>query len=79
MYIHYQISNSMSIVRERVCASCHSLSIIDTNCICVWEHNYPTIELEFEMCDHCGHVSEEPADTEFNREQLGEQPEEEND
>ena len=68
----------MAIVRERVCASCQSLSIVDKNCICVWENKYPTIELEFEMCDHCGHVSEEPADTEFNRIQLGD-PREEND
>jgi hypothetical protein len=74
----------MAIVRETVCASCHSLDIVDKDCVCVWENKYPTVELEFEQCDHCGNISDEPADTEFNRQQTGyyddpDEPEEEDD
>jgi hypothetical protein len=63
----------MAIIKEKVCASCHSLSIVDKDCVCVWENKYPVIELEFEQCDHCGNISDEPADTEFNRKQLEEE------
>jgi RNase P subunit RPR2 len=63
----------MKLIKEIVCASCHSLAIVDKDCICVWENKYPTIELEFEQCECCGHVSEYPADTEFNMKQLQEE------
>jgi hypothetical protein len=70
----------MAIVRETVCASCHSLDIVDKDCVCVWENKYPTVELEFEQCDHCGNIASEPLDNEFNRKQLGEiDPDEEED
>ena len=73
----------MSIVKLHVCTSCESPSIIDTHCRCMWDNKYPTIELEFEQCDHCGHIEEQPAETEFNHQQWGtnedEKKEEEND
>lgn len=34
--------------------------------------NYPTITVEFEVCNCCGHVDDsEVPDTEFNRQQVG--------
>lgn len=51
-----------------VCADCYSL-----NCGCSGSHIcYQRIELEFEVCNCCNNIVEDgdPADTEFNREQL---------
>jgi hypothetical protein len=70
----------MAIVKLKVCTNCLSPNIIDAECRCVWDKHYPTIELDFEQCDHCGHTSDQPADTAFNDEQLydpEEEPEEE--
>lgn len=58
--------------KYRVCTSCLSIGITDNNCICTYSKNYPTIELEFEECDHCGSILDDgnPPDTEFNIEQF---------
>jgi len=57
--------------KHTVCISCRSIGILDIDCICVHSHRYPTIELEFEVCDCCGNPkSDQPADTEFNEKQL---------
>jgi hypothetical protein len=61
----------MSIVKIKVCEVCESPAVIDKNCTCVWNRNYPVIELEFEQCDHCGHIEEQPIDSEFNDVQRG--------
>lgn len=54
----------------RVCDQCMSVGITDPSCVCS-DSNYKTIELEFEVCDCCGHViCDQPADTEFNLKQL---------
>jgi len=54
-----------------VCQACLSVGITSPDCICCYSNSYPTIELEFKVCDCCGHViHEEPADTEFNRSKL---------
>lgn len=55
-----------------VCTSCLSVGITDNNCICSYSHKYPTIELEFEVCECCGHLIEDgsPADTLFNNQQF---------
>lgn len=57
--------------RHRVCTHCFALGIMDINCICSYG-NYKVIELEFEVCDCCGHVLNDgqPADSEFNKQQL---------
>lgn len=60
----------MAITKIIVCKDCLSPNIVDKNCICVWERNYPTIELEFEQCECCGHLSIYPIDNEFNKAQL---------
>ena len=62
----------MSIVKEIVCADCESLEIIYRDCRCVWDKKYPTIELEFAKCDHCGHTDTQPIDSEFNDKQREE-------
>ena len=67
----------MSIVKLYVCTDCQSPGIRDVNCRCVWDNKYPTMELEFELCDCCNHMSDTPADTEFNRIQFGETEDEE--
>jgi hypothetical protein len=58
-----------SLVKEKVCTSCLSPHIVDKDCICTYQRNYPTIELEFKKCNCCGQVDYHPADTEFNNEQ----------
>jgi len=57
--------------KHEVCDQCYSLEIIDINCVCTYRE-YKTIELEFEVCDCCGHLinNGEPADTPFNTEQF---------
>lgn len=61
---------SKKLVKHKVCASCCSVGISDVDCICVYSHNYETMELEFEECDCCGNVADQPADTPFNEEQF---------
>lgn len=61
----------MSVVKEKVCDRCLSPYIIDIDCVCAidWKNaNY--IELEFEKCDCCGHLSDQPLESEFNNQQL---------
>ena len=60
------------IEKYKVCVDCRSVGIIHSKCRCVYETNYKTIELEFEVCDCCGNVINDgcPADTEFNKQQL---------
>ena len=59
----------MSIVKHRVCAGCESLEILYVDCRCVWDKNYPTMELEFERCDCCGREDSRALDSEFNIQQ----------
>ena len=56
-----------------VCSSCYSVGIRDMDCICGYQNGYPTIELEFEVCDCCGQLISDgdPADSEFNNAKLG--------
>ncbi len=56
----------------KVCTSCLSVNITDNDCICMYQKDYPTIELEFEVCECCGHLIEDgsPADTSFNDQQF---------
>ena len=60
------------LIKFSVCADCFGIGIIDNGCQCVTENNFPTIELEFEVCNCCGNLIEDgtPADTEFNRKQF---------
>lgn len=55
-----------------VCKVCLSIDVSDADCICVYSSNYPTIELEFEVCACCGRPTSpgSPADSEFNNKQL---------
>jgi hypothetical protein len=55
-----------------VCRSCLSDSILYSDCICTYKRNYPTIELEFEVCKCCGNLINDgqPANTEFNKQQY---------
>ena len=53
-----------------LCDQCFSVGIRDTDCICSYG-KYKTIELEFETCKCCGRFDDgEPADTDFNKEQI---------
>ena len=59
------------LVKYEVCKSCLSIGIRYNDCICTYMDGYETIELEFEVCECCGHVDDSyPADTEFNKSQL---------
>jgi len=62
----------MKLEKHTVCASCWSVGVTDVHCICVDNNNYPTIELEFNVCEWCENLEcdGDPADTEFNNEQL---------
>ena len=62
----------MGLIRIHVCTECLSPAILYKDCRCVWDKHYPTVELEFEQCECCGHVAEQPAETAFNDIQLGE-------
>lgn len=57
---------SKVLVKIEVCTSCLSPIIVDPDCICVYQKDYPTIELEFEQCGCCGNTKSHPAFTEFN-------------
>lgn len=61
---------SKSLQKIKVCRDCLSPGIIYPECICVYDRNYATIELEFEVCNCCGNMNSHPADTEFNKKQL---------
>lgn len=56
-----------------VCEECYCLSISNIDCVCA-QGVYRTIELEFEVCECCGGIMTdgEPAETEFNKEQINE-------
>ena len=56
--------------RIKVCKKCLSPGITDPDCICCYTNGFPTIELEFEICECCDRMDDEPADTEFNNKQL---------
>ncbi len=61
---------SKSLVKIAVCTDCMSPLITDANCICTYQKNYDTIELEFEKCECCRNTNAHPADTEFNKKQY---------
>ena len=54
----------------KVCIDCLTPDISDINCICVYQRNYPTIELEFEQCLCCHNTKSNYANTEFNISQI---------
>ena len=54
----------------KVCKQCLSPGITYPDCICCYTNGYPTIELEFEICECCGNIHETPAYTEFNKKQF---------
>jgi len=62
---------STHLEKRTVCKSCLSVRITDNDCICTYSNGYPTIELEFEVCDCCGQLVNDgdPADSEFNNKQ----------
>ena len=62
----------VSYQKETVCDACRSIGITYLDCVCTYMKNYPTVTVEFEVCDCCGHVNDdEIPDTPFNREALG--------
>jgi hypothetical protein len=61
---------SKTLIKYKVCDSCCSMGIVDPNCVCTYKHDYDIIELEFEQCDCCGNIQDQPADTPFNEEQF---------
>jgi hypothetical protein len=54
-----------------VCDQCYCVGITYVDCICIYG-KYKKIELEFEVCECCGHLVNDgkPADTEFNKTQF---------
>jgi hypothetical protein len=60
------------LIKFSVCIDCFGIGIIDSECRCVTGNNFPTIQLEFEVCSCCENIIEDgnPADTEFNRKQF---------
>lgn len=58
----------MILKKYKVCASCKTVDRSD--CVCMYENNYPTILLEFEVCKCCNNINDFPANTEFNYNQL---------
>jgi hypothetical protein len=65
-------NSSIRLEKHEVCVDCYSIGISHIDCICGYQNNYPTIELEFEVCGCCGNVVEDgsPAETQFNWEQF---------
>lgn len=57
--------------KHNVCIDCYSVGITYTDCICQYG-KFPTIELEFEVCECCGNLIKDgnPADSEFNTKQF---------
>jgi RNase P subunit RPR2 len=59
-----------SLAKEVVCDDCQSPIIIYKNCRCTYDRQYPTIVLEFYVCDCCGQMESSPTkDSEFNQKQ----------
>jgi len=58
--------------KHTVCVICQSVGNTDPRCICCYENRWESIELDFEACECCGNLIDDgnPADTEFNKEQL---------
>jgi len=64
----------VSYQKETVCDACRSIGIAYLDCVCTYMKNYPTVTVEFEVCNCCGHVDDnEIPDTPFNREALGDE------
>lgn len=62
----------VSYQKETVCKDCLAVGIENIDCVCTYMKNYPTVTVEFEVCNCCGHVNDsEIPFTEFNRQQLG--------
>lgn len=55
----------------KVCDQCYCVGMKYGDCVCSYD-KYKTIELEFEVCECCGHLIDDgnPADTPFNDEQI---------
>ena len=55
----------------KVCVDCLSVGTTYNDCVCTYG-NYKTVELEFEVCDCCGHLVSDgnPAKTSFNDEKI---------
>ena len=65
-------SKSVSYQKETVCETCMSIGITHIDCVCTYMKDYPTVTLEFEVFDCCGHVNDSKIPlTDFNLEQLG--------
>lgn len=66
--------------KHEVCVNCFSVGISYSDCRCTYQNNYPTIELEFEVCKCCGNLVQDgsPADTEFNKKQFKEYEQKQN-
>ena len=62
---------SLNVERHTVCKICYSVGISHPDCDCCHMNNYPTIELEFEVCNTCGNLVDDghPVENEFNKEQ----------
>lgn len=58
--------------KHTVCTSCYAVGIEHADCVCTYQKDYPTVELEFEVCECCGQLISDgsPADTEFNDAQM---------
>lgn len=65
-------SKPINYQKETVCSACMSIGISNIDCVCTYMNDYPTVILEFEVCNCCGHVNDDNVpDTPFNRESLG--------
>jgi hypothetical protein len=55
----------------KVCVDCLSVGVTYNDCVCTYG-KYKTIELEFEVCECCGHLVSDgnPANTPFNEEKM---------
>lgn len=55
-----------------VCRDCRSVGITYSDCRCLYDRSYPTIELEFTVCVCCDNIIDDgnPPDTEFNIKQY---------
>lgn len=55
----------------KVCDQCYCVGKQHIDCVCAYD-KYNTIELEFEVCECCGHLINDgaPAHTPFNDEQI---------
>lgn len=60
------------LIRVKACTECYDHPAGRDRCICWFNRNYPTIELEVKQCKCCNHIEEGHIPfTEFNRKQLG--------